>query len=232
MKRLLTLALLPVLVVALSQDTVAQDAKKLEATKAALQAFNEFIGTWSGDGKAEKPKSQWAENIEWGWRFKGDDCWLTFKVKDGKFVKSADLKWMPEKQKYQMTVTDAKDEKATYEGEMEKEYLTMERIDPKTKEQQRIVMFNAGDGVFFNYRYHVGPEGRKVLPKVYEVRAKKEGAVFAKGQKGPECVVSGGLGTGTVTYMNKTYYICCSGCRDAFNENPEKYVKAFEAKKK
>jgi len=28
-----------------------------------------------------------------------------------------------------------------------------------------------------------------------------------------------------------TYYVCCSGCRDAFNENPEKYIKEFNAKK-
>jgi YHS domain-containing protein len=29
-----------------------------------------------------------------------------------------------------------------------------------------------------------------------------------------------------------TYYVCCSGCRDAFNEDPEKYIKEYEAKKK
>ena len=24
-----------------------------------------------------------------------------------------------------------------------------------------------------------------------------------------------------VSYKGKTYYVCCSGCRDLFNENPE-----------
>jgi hypothetical protein len=29
----------------------------------------------------------------------------------------------------------------------------------------------------------------------------------------------------TVSYQGKSYDICCTGCRDEFNDNPEKYVK-------
>ena len=32
-----------------------------------------------------------------------------------------------------------------------------------------------------------------------------------------------------VAYQGKTYYVCCSGCRDAFRDDPEKYIKEFEA---
>jgi YHS domain-containing protein len=32
-------------------------------------------------------------------------------------------------------------------------------------------------------------------------------------------------------HKGETYYVCCSGCRDAFNENPEKYITEFKAKK-
>ena len=35
-----------------------------------------------------------------------------------------------------------------------------------------------------------------------------------------------------VTYNGKTYYVCCTGCRDEFKANPEKYVKEFEEKRK
>ena len=51
---------------------------------------------------------------------------------------------------------------------------------------------------------------------------------FASVDKGPECIVSGGLGTMAVSHKGKTYYVCCSGCRDAFNEEPEKYIKEYE----
>jgi YHS domain-containing protein len=34
-----------------------------------------------------------------------------------------------------------------------------------------------------------------------------------------------------VLYKGKTYYVCCSGCRDAFKDDPEKYIKEFEERK-
>jgi len=30
----------------------------------------------------------------------------------------------------------------------------------------------------------------------------------------------------------QTYYVCCGGCRDAFNENPAQIIKEYLAKKK
>jgi YHS domain-containing protein len=35
-----------------------------------------------------------------------------------------------------------------------------------------------------------------------------------------------------VSYMGTTYYVCCSGCRDAFNENPAKVIAEYQKKKK
>jgi YHS domain-containing protein len=64
------------------------------------------------------------------------------------------------------------------------------------------------------------------------VGATKEGVAFAGGDAGPECIVSGGKGTMQVSYKGKTYYVCCTGCRDEFKAEPEKYVQEFEAKKK
>ena len=67
---------------------------------------------------------------------------------------------------------------------------------------------------------------------MYQVGATKEGVAFASGDGKPECIVSGGLGTTKLEYKGKTYYVCCSGCRDAFNDNPEKIIKEFEERKK
>ena len=40
----------------------------------------------------------------------------------------------------------------------------------------------------------------------------------------------GGRGTLEVTHKGKKDYVCCTGCRDAFKEDPETYIKEFEAK--
>jgi YHS domain-containing protein len=63
---------------------------------------------------------------------------------------------------------------------------------------------------------------------VIEVGLTKEGEQFAAGGSAadrPRCIITGGTATMTVSYQGKTYDICCTGCRDEFNDNPEKYVK-------
>ena len=234
MKRLWFGALLGVSVL-LAQSAPAQDKKKVEELKKGLQALNDFVGQWNGDAKSgpTKPKKEsWAEVLEWGWRFKPDDVWMTWKLKDGKLFKSAELRYIPDKKNFQLTTIDAKDQKATYEGKVEKETVTFERVDPATKEQQRIKINVAGDGVRLNMVVSHAGEGKKIHTQDYQIGYSMEGASLGAKAKKQECIVSGGLGTGTVTYKGMTYYICCSGCRDAFNENPEFYVKAWEAKGK
>ncbi len=36
--------------------------------------------------------------------------------------------------------------------------------------------------------------------------------------------MTGGAATLSVSYQGKSYPICCTGCRDEFNDNPEKYL--------
>jgi len=71
--------------------------------------------------------------------------------------------------------------------------------------------------------------------KVNTVANQREGTSFALnpddyGDK--KCVVSGGLGTSTVSHNGKTYYVCCSGCKAAFEEDPERWIAKFEASNK
>lgn len=221
--------------VLLAQAAPAQDKKKVEELKKGLQALNDFVGQWNGDGKSAptKPKKEsWAETLEWGWRFKGDDVWMTWKLKDGKLFKSAELRYMPDKKNFQLTTIDAKDQKTVYDGKVEKEIVTFDHVDPTTKEQHRIKINVAGDGVRLNMVVSHAGEGKKIQTQDYQVGYSMEGASLGAKEKKQECIVSGGLGTGTVSYKGQTYYVCCSGCRDAFNENPEFYVKAWMAKGK
>jgi YHS domain-containing protein len=44
------------------------------------------------------------------------------------------------------------------------------------------------------------------------------------------CIVTGSAASMTVSYQGQTYPICCTGCRDEFNENSEKYLKKLSLK--
>jgi hypothetical protein len=210
--------------------------KEEPSAKTALQALNDFIGDWNGSGGPEKARPEareiWRETVSWSWRFKGNDAWLTMTVKNGKYFKSGEVRYLSDKKRYQLTALDKNDKKVTYDGNLKDGYLILERVDPATKETQRLTMYTAADGVRFIYRAAHKADGRTLFTKDYQVAFTKEGENLAAKEKKVECPVSGGLGTMAVSYNGVTYYVCCSGCRDAFNENPEKYVKEFEAKKK
>src|SRR5947209_5969572 len=70
--------------------------------------------------------------------------------------------------------------------------------------------------------------GAPQLKNVISVGLTKEGESFAAGGGAadlPKCIMTGGAASMTVSYQGKTYPVCCSGCRDEFNDNPEKYAK-------
>jgi hypothetical protein len=201
--------------------------------KEALQALQDFIGTWNGNGTSEKDRSTiWKEKVNWSWRFKGKDAWLVMSFPQGKHFKRGEMRYLPDKERYQLTLEDKEGKKQAFQGQLKKSKLVLERKNAESKETQRIAMNIAGGGVRMVYAYYVKPENRTLYYKRFQVDFTKEGESFATAAKKIECVVTGGLGTMPVSYNGVTYYVCCSGCRDAFYENPEKIIKEHLARKK
>jgi hypothetical protein len=233
MKRFAALA---ALFAALALPLYGAEKPSGNAAREALKELNDYIGEWKGSGAPEKAKptakESWNESISWSWRFKGDDAWITLDIKDGKYLKSGELRYLSEKKRYQLKAVDKSDNKLVFEGELKDGYLTLDREDEKTKETQRLTLNLAAEGVRFIYRYSHKPEGKTLFVKDYQVACTREGESLGATAKKNECVVSGGLGTIAVSFKGETFYVCCTGCRDAFNENPEKYIAEFKAKKK
>jgi hypothetical protein len=220
---------------ALLLPAVVADAPAKPTAREALQAFNDLIGSWRGSGepygtREEKQKGFWLETISWEWRFKGEDAWLVANIEKGKHYTAAELRYLPDKEMYQLTLKTTAKDTLQFTGALKDRRLTVERKDEGKKETQRLVISLLHANRYL-YRLEVQPEGRRVFTSVFQVGATKEGVPFAAASDKPECVVSGGLGTIAVTFKGKTYYVCCSGCRDAFKEEPDKYVKEFEEKK-
>lgn len=209
--------------------------------KDALKACNLVVGTWKGTGTQEavrpaKDKTFWNETISWEWQFKGEDVWLKATIDKGKFYTQAELRYLIDKKTYQMIAKTADGDSVTFVGTLsigktKETILTFERTDDKTKETERLV-FTLLHHNRYLYRFETKAEGATSFVRKYQVGATKEGVAFAEVPTGPECIVSGGRGSMTVTHNGKTYYVCCSGCRDAFKDEPEKYIKEFEAKAK
>ncbi len=213
------------------------------SSRSALQPFNEWIGAWRATGEpegvsaAERQRGFWKETWQFGWKFKGDEAWITIEIKDGKHFQGGEIHYLPKEQAFELRL-QPKEKDAPVQtfigqfGSNQRRFIA-ERTDEEAKEVHRFTLQLIGE-VRASYALERRPTSRRQFNKWFTVSATKEGESLAGAQKSsqPECVVSGGLGTIQVSHQGKTYYVCCTGCRDAFNEDPEKYIKEFEAKKK
>ncbi len=213
----------------------AADTAAKRRPREALQAFNTLIGSWKGTGlpegtREEKERGHWLETLVWQWQFKGDQVWLRADFAKGKYFVSGELRYLPDTDQFQLTARTPAKETLTFTGKLANRRLILDRTDAAKKQDQRLTISLLHANRFL-YSYEVKPQGRSLYTRVYRVGATKKGVPFATGSGQPECIVSGGLGTIAVTYKGKTYHVCCSGCRAEFEENPEKYIKEYEAKK-
>ncbi|HEY8503979.1 MAG TPA: TRASH domain-containing protein [Gemmataceae bacterium] len=222
----------------IAPPAAAADAPDRDKVRAALRELNEYIGKWEGSGgpppgRPAKPGEVWKESLDWGWKFgEGGDAWLVFRTQGGRHFSAGELRYLPDRKLYQLTVTDPADGKRVFEGAFTRGRLELFHVDPATKDRQRLTLSTNNQGARFIYEYAVQPNGRGVPRRVFMVQLTREGqSLAARGPK-RECVVTGGLGTIAVSHNGKTYYVCCSGCADAFKEDPEGILKEYEARKR
>lgn len=202
------------------------------SAKEALQPFNDLIGKWKGTGEPKGPGADktdfWIETMDWQWQFKSDDAWLKVAFDKSRNFTSGELRAIPAKNEYQLTLKTPRKETITFSGTIKDRTAMFER---QVKDEAHRLVFSLLHENRFLYRYEVRGSGKTLFTQQYRVGATKEGVAFASGDTKPQCIVSGGLGTMPVSYKGQTYYVCCGGCRTEFNENPEKYVKEFQERK-
>ena len=135
------------------------------------------------------------------------------------------------KKLYTFTATLTDDTSRTYRGKVEEKRLVMESESDDQKEVHRITLTVLNENritVLMEKR----PEQQSFFTRVVEIGYQRDGTRLAvAGTSGPECVVTGGLGTILVSYKGKSYYVCCTGCRDAFNDDPEGILADYQKRK-
>jgi YHS domain-containing protein len=232
MSRLAILSAVAVLV-----GSAAGDTPKVKSPREALKPFNLLVGSWKGTGTPEgstevRQKGHWTETVTWEWQFKGDDAWLTVTFDKGKYFTRGELRHVPVRDGFELTLTTVAKETLTYAGELKGKQLALERPLPDGKVVERLTLNLLHDNRV-TYRVETRLASGTALTRKYLVGLTKEGEAFADvGRSERECIVSGGRGTIAVSYEGKTYYVCCTGCRDEFKSDPAKYVREWDAKRK
>ena len=220
-----------VLAALLVGDDSAPDAQKQRLSK--LQSL---VGQWRGVGQPQRSsnKDSWTEEADWAWNFAGDVPALVAKLPKGKYFTQFRLSASNTDGQYQLTATPGTGgEPLTYTGRLdEQEQLVLLPEKPRDGLPQRLSFrFTAnGDRLLLLMEKQGAAAGQ--FTRLAEVGYTRQGSGFGKNLAQRECVVTGGLGTIEVTHNGQTYHVCCTGCRDYFNENPAKVLAEYAAKKK
>ena len=206
------------------------------ADQEALKAYAPLVGSWRGVGQVERGRVRgaWTESAEWAWKLTSDSAGLEMTVKKGKYLKAGVLRpgKAPGTFVFEATLSDGTSRTfaGAAAGDTKPLVLTADAKAPgggvrrvsirPLHENRLLVLLEAED------------PGRQSFSRLGEVGYSREGVAIAAVESYPLCIVTEGRGTTQVRYKGKTYWVCCSGCRDLFRDDPESVLAEAAAREK
>lgn len=217
--------------------------ERVESARAALKPLQILIGNWNGTSRKAM-----LDQPNWVWDLKTDPKQPAIRIKSekGQYVRDGRLTFSPASQEYEFTATDGDGKQRVFRGNFSQEVQDVSGDDKKLQRTYKLELTEPkadADGEQWrvvinqqeNNRYILEVDrkrGSSPFLRIDTINTQREGTSFALsdtdyGEK--TCVVSQGLGTTSVSYMGKSYWVCCSGCKAAFEDDPAKWVAKFEA---
>lgn len=207
----------------------------LAAQKERLAKMQPLVGQWRGVGQPQRgsTKDSWIAEADWAWSFDQGAASLVGKLPKGRYFKS--LKLVPGKEAGTFELSAAlTDEDATlvYAGKLdETDRLVLTTTEPREGLPVRISLRFVAENDRLLVLLEKKSAASDQLTRLAEVGYTRQGSGFGKNVSERECVVTGGLGSIEVSFEGKTYYVCCTGCRDYFNDNPKEVLADYFARK-
>jgi hypothetical protein len=214
----------------------------------AMQPLQVMLGQWRGTTQRAVGDFNAVDAPEWIWDFQTDrdQPAMVMTSEASPYIRQARLTYLTDRELFQLTVTDPEGETRTYEGDFSepaedfqgddekmhvKYKLELTQVDADSPRDQWQIVFNQQE----NNRYLVELSQRRGsrFTRFDTIATQREGTSFARsdidfGEK--ECIISGGLGTIQVSHEGKTYWVCCTGCKAAFEEDPATWIAEYQKK--
>lgn len=230
----------------------APEEQKFDNVLEALKPLQIMLGEWGGTTFKKFDGFSSVETLDWVWDLQSNPAQpaLVMQADKSRYYENARLTYLADKQKYRLTVTDKDGQRKVYEGEfsvpltkipgddnpnvMHSTYkLSLALVEPADEKKHAQIILNQQNND--RYMFELYDLRGDSYARVDTINTRRKGTSFAKSDSdygSKTCIISGGLGTSQVSYQGKSYYVCCSGCRKAFEANPEKWIAKYEANKK
>lgn len=224
------------------------NSERRKQVVAAMQGLQVMLGDWRGITNKPVGEFKGIEQPNWVWDFRSEPGQpaLVLKSEQGQHVIGGRLTYLIDRQIYQFTVKDKAGQNHTLEGIFTVPVEEFEGEDRRIHKKFKLQLTEVADArdalqLVFNqqdnnrYQLEVEKKRGSRFSRVDTVGTQREGSSFALNDsdyKDRTCVISAGLGTSQVSFNGKSYWVCCSGCKAAFDEDPARWIAEFEAKQK
>lgn len=211
------------------EKTTSAETKMISA-KDALAEFNNLVGGWRGVAmpRANSTEGAWIEKAEWLWEFQKGTPGIRYSITNGKLLKSVRVTWDSASKLYLATAEFTDKSTRLYSGKKEKNRVIFESKADSSGDVYRMTITRLNEKrTLVLHERRRGDAG--LYLRVAEVGYTRAGTSLAiEGAGEPICVVTGGKGTTKVMYKGETYYVCCSGCKQAFDDDPAGIVAEYK----
>ena len=221
-------------------NVAATGDEDVERVWAELQPLHILVGKWEGVTRKAIGGAIAIEEPQWEWDFltNKNQPALVVTSKTSPYVKKGRLTFLVNKQVFQFTTSDRSGVAHVYEGMWQQPVrdtpddskilqrtfqLKLVQIDPVPDFEE--LVFHQQD----NSRYLLEVYRRRggELKHYDTVDTQRYGPTFSLNPyqyRGKMCIVSQGPGTEQIIYQGSSYWVCCNGCKAAFEENPERWI--------
>jgi len=211
---------------------ISQDDQ--EAQKEKLMPLQNFIGGWKGVALQKLGGiARWSAESEWAWSFDEGVPAIVFELTPGRYFTSGRIIPGKGENAFVLQARHIESEVVeTFSGFID-ENNQLEFINDVIEPSRpaRLLIKTLADNKRLVLTLQYGSNLNR-LQQGATLGYTRKGTVFAtRSRPVNECVVTGGEGNQQVSYGGETYWVCCKGCLSMFEDNPEKVIAAYEARK-
>lgn len=225
-----------------SDETTSRvDTSKLkrEVVVKALHPISVLVGEWKGVGQPKRGSNAgaWPEKVVAGWQF-GDATQLGMKFESGKLYSQATFGLAEDGKSPQLTLQKTDGDPliltvTSAEADASEKFVSWSFASSAEAETQVRATVRIISDIRATLLFEERNSGKGSYRRIAEIGMTRAGERLAEANAGErQCIVTGGLGTITVTHEGKTYYVCCEGCKQAFDADPAGTVEAYRERLK
>ena len=227
--------------------------KQIQAIITHLQPLQILLGQWRGTTRREYENFKAVDNHEWVWDLRTDakNPALTISSDKSPYLKQGRLSWNVDDQKFTLTATDTAGTKREFVGDftdpvheivgsddkLHKVFrLEFNQVDKSVQASSEMWQLSFEQQENNRYLLEVAKRrGNAAFARYDTVSTQREGTSFALSDTDyaeKTCIISEGLGTTEIVFKGRSYWVCCSGCKAAFDEDPETWIARAAARPK